>query len=267
MPDATVIVRTRDKADTIERTLAGLRRQTHRVEIVIVDSGSKDGTLDIARRYCDRLIEIPPTEFTYGGALNVGAQAAAGSVHFALSAHCVPEREDWIELSLEHYERSDVAGTGGYDHVPHGLPERSVVYQDKEMLRANPYWGFSNHASSWRSELWQRFPFNEELEAAEDREWSWRVLQEGWVIAMDRRLGVPTPHRVVEGYRAWYRRHRRESRDLARFVPLAPYTRLDALEEWWDVGGRRRRFGLRARVSPRRIAAIVAKYQGINDSP
>jgi hypothetical protein len=83
---------------------------------------------------------------------------------------------------------------------------------------------------------------------------------------MDPALGVPTPHRVVEGYRAWYRRHRRESRDLARFAPLAPYTRLDALREWWDVGGRRRRFGLRARTSPRRIAAIVAKYQGISDA-
>ncbi len=265
-PLASVIVRAKDKADTIERTLVQLRRQTVAVEIVMVDSGSTDGTLEIARRYCDQLIEIRPEQFSYGRALNIGAERAAAPIHFALSAHCAPDRQDWVERSLAHYERPDVAATSGYDNLAPGGRAPTVIYQDRAMLQADPYWGFSNHAGSWRANLWERYPFAERLGSSEDREWSWRVLEKGWVIAMDPALGVPTPHRVAEGYRAWYERHRREARDIATFAALAPYTAGDALLEWWDVSERRRRFGVRARISPRRLVAAVAKYQGVRDS-
>lgn len=265
-PLASVIVRAKDKANTIERALAQLRRQTVPVEIVVVDSGSTDGTLAIARLYCDQLIEIPPERFSYGRALNLGAERAAAPVHFALSAHCAPDRLDWVERSLAHYERSDVAATSGYDNLAPGGRPPTVIYQDLPMLRADPYWGFSNHAGSWRAELWERYRFHEGLDYSEDREWSWRVLEDGWVVAMDPHLGVGTPHRVGEGYRAWYSRHRRAARAIASFAPLAPYTAQDALREWWDVSERRRRFGVRARLSPRRVVAAVAKYQGIGDS-
>lgn len=262
---ATVIVRARDKAGTIERTLTALRGQTVAVEIIVVDSGSTDATPAIARRHCDRLLELPREEFTYGRALNLGAAAAGAPIHFALSAHCVPERADWVKRSLAHYERPDVAATSGYDHAPGGGAP-GVIHQDLSMLRANPYWGFSNHAGSWRAAVWERHRFDEELEYAEDREWSWRALEDGWVIAMDPSLAVGTPHRVDEGFRAWYSRERRAARAIAGFAPLAPYTARDALSEWWDVSERRRRFGLRARISPRRAIAAVAKYQGIADS-
>ena len=265
MPAASVIVRAKDKAETIERALSALRDQTVPVEIVVVDSGSTDGTLELARRWCDLLIEIPPEEFTYGSALNLGARAASAPVHFALSAHCAPGRRDWVERSLAHYERPDVAGTSGYDNLAPGGRPPTVIHQDLAMLRANPYWGYSNHAGSWRAELWERFPFDERLPTSEDREWSWRVLQEGYVIAMDPALGVPTPHRVEEGLRSYYHRHRRESRDFATFMPLPRYTARDALQEWWDVSERRRRFGIRARTSPWRMATLIAKYRGLRE--
>lgn len=265
-PAASVIVRTRDSARTVGRTLAALRAQTIPVEVVVVDSGSTDGTLEIVRPECDQLIEIRAEEFTYGRALNLGAEAAMAPFHFALSAHCAPERRDWIERSLCHYEDADVAGTGGYDNLAPGGAPPTVIHQDLEMLRENPFWGFSNHAGSWRAELWASHPFDERLGSSEDREWSWRVLSEGWVIAMDPALGVPTPHRVHEGYRAWYLRHRREARDIAGFAPLAPYSALDAVREWWEVGERRRRFGVRARISPRRVLALAAKRRGIADA-
>ena len=112
-PPASVIVRTRDAAATVERVFRALRAQTVESEILVVDSGSTDGTLDVARRWCDRLLTLSPSDFSFGRALNVGAAAARAPVHFALSAHCWPERTDWIERSLRHYERADAAGTSG----------------------------------------------------------------------------------------------------------------------------------------------------------
>jgi len=264
-PAASVIVRTKNKEVEIERALTGLRSQTVPVEIIVVDSGSTDGTVEVAKRYCDRLIEIPAAEFTYGHALNLGAAAASAPIHFALSSHCWPGRADWVERSLAHYEREDVAGTAGYGRVDATEPSDGVIYQDLALLEAHPFQGLSSHAGSWRASLWERFPYHEGLESAEDREWSWRVLKEGYVIAMDPQLGVGTPHRTAYGLRHWYRISRRDVRAIATFMPIGPYTRADVVRDWWKIGPLRRRFGVRARISPYRMLSLAARFRGIQD--
>jgi rhamnosyltransferase len=261
MPEATVIVRARDAAGTIERTLEGLRAQTVPVEIVVVDSGSSDTTIEIAQRYCDRLIQIPASEFSFGRALNIGARAARSPVHFAVSAHCVPGDPVWVERSLSHYERPEVAGTSGYGPPgPHG--QTGVVLQGFAELRAHPYWGYSNTAGSWRAEVWERFQFDEAIETAEDREWSWRVLETGYVIAMDPALEVASDHRRSAGLRHFYHRHRRETEVIARFAANRPYSIGAAVRDWWRAQGTDGRSAARVRSSPWHIAATLGRYTG-----
>lgn len=117
---ASVIVRSKNKESTIGFTLRALRRQSVPVEIVLVDSGSTDGTLQIAERTCDEIVRIRPEDFSYGGALNVGAERASGDVLFALSAHCVPKDDDWVAASLVEYRDPQVAGTNGEVRGPRG---------------------------------------------------------------------------------------------------------------------------------------------------
>jgi rhamnosyltransferase len=264
MPEAraSVIVRTKNEARAVERAFAALRAQTVSVEIVVVDSGSSDGTLEIARAWCDELVEIPPERFTYGRALNVGAERANAPFHFALSAHCAPARADWVERSLAHYERGDVAATNGIETFPDGTPVARVFYQDAAHARANPYWGFSNHASSWRGDVWRRFPFDERLEATEDREWSWRVLDAGWVIAFDPGLWVDMSHAWRASSRNVYRRKLRETRALAAFAPLPRYGLREALAEWWSPPDREHS-ALFHRLNYRRAAGLAGKYRGL----
>ncbi|HEU4449418.1 MAG TPA: glycosyltransferase family 2 protein [Gaiellaceae bacterium] len=261
-PGASVVVRAKDEARTIERTLAALRRQTVPVEIVVVDSGSTDGTVEIARRWSDRLIEIPAEDFTYGGALNLGAEAARAPFHFALSAHCFPERDDWVELSLRHYERDDVAGTNGIQTLPDGRPVDSVFHQGAEHARANVRWGFSNHASSWRAELWRRFPFDAGLTSSEDRKWALEVTAAGWVIAFDPALWVDLSHQWRGGALFQFRRKRLETRGLAELAALPPYRLRDALTEWWRVPDERHSAAFH-RLNYRRLAGIAGVYRGL----
>ena len=109
------------------------------------------------------MIELAPGTFSFGGALNTGAAAAVGDVHVALSSHCALPRRDWVERALGHYEQREVAGTHGCRHRPDRRPLEAVLLQDAAHARRHPYWGFSNHASSWRAEVWEQFRFDERL--------------------------------------------------------------------------------------------------------
>jgi rhamnosyltransferase len=276
---ASVIVRTRDKERTIGATLASLRAQTVAAEIILVDSGSTDRTLEIARESCDRVIEIPPEEFTYGRALNIGAEAASAPIHFALSAHCVADRTDWIERSLAHYQRADVAATNGLRefsererpderHDPfEGRRERGTTFfQDIEHARRHPFWGFSNHASSWRAGVWASFPFDESLDYAEDKEWARRVLGAGWLIAFDPALHVDMSHVWRTGLVEFYTRQKRAARAITTFATVQPYTARDLAADWWARGPGDHPLRVRRLANPLRTAGLIGRYRGFRQA-
>jgi rhamnosyltransferase len=231
--DASVIVRSKNKVETIEATLRSMRNQTSDVEIIVVDSGSTDGTLEIARRWADQIIEIPPEGFTYGGALNAGAASASASVHFALSAHCAPRQRDWVERSLLLYRDDRVVATNGAFVTPRGTPIDDCYLQTRADALAKPGWGFSNHASSWRASAWASMPFRTDLPACEDKEWSWRVIEAGWLIAYSPSLAVPSGHRRRQGPRQLHRRVSREAAAMVSLGAARPLTTPEAVRLWW----------------------------------
>jgi glycosyltransferase involved in cell wall biosynthesis len=256
---ATVIVRTFNSERTLPTTLAALARQTVRPEIVIVDSGSSDRTLALARPAADRIVELAPEEFSYGRALNRGAEVASGEVHLALSSHCAPSTDDWVERSLGHYARRDVAGTNGRAAAVDRHPPDEVIVQTG--ADADPFPMFSNHASSWRAAVWRDFPFDEELVASEDAEWSLRVRAAGWVIVFDPALLVPTDHRWQQGPRALYRRIRNETLGTAAFTRVEPLRTRDLVHHWWSAehhwpGS----VPWRQRVSPYRLIELAGRW-------
>lgn len=260
---ASVIVRAKNEENTIERALRSLRNQTVAAEIIVVDSGSTDRTRDLARPWCDMLIEIPAERFTFGRALNLGSSVATAPVHFALSAHCSADRVDWIERALCHFVRPDVAGAYGDLALADERPLQGVFYQDAAYARAHPYWGFTNHASCWRASVWERFPFDETLRAAEDKEWGLRVLQAGWVIAVDPGLWVDMAHVWRSGLLSYYRRQKRVAQALSGFETVSsPYRARDLLAEWTSQVGPDQRSPLRRRLSPMRSAGLIGKYRG-----
>ena len=264
---ASAIVRCRDEADTLEGTLRSLRRQTVEMEIVVVDSGSRDGSLDIARRWSDQVIEIAPETFTFGHALNVGARAATAPFHVAVSAHSRLEREDWVERAVAHYGRDDVAGVTGYHSLPDATPLSAPFHQDAAHAHAHPFWGFSNHASSWRASVWEDHPFNERLGAAEDREWAFRVLDAGWAIVVDPLLHIDLSHVWRSGLRELYLRQRGSAQAIASFADLPSYRLRDCLREWWAEMPDRRHSPLLYRLDYRRMVGLAGKYAGVRRAP
>ncbi|MGY1664583.1 glycosyltransferase [Geodermatophilus sp. SYSU D00696] len=262
-PDTSVIVRSRNKAKTIEATFQALRAQSRPVEIVVVDSGSTDGTVEIAKKWADVLIEIAPESFSYGRALNVGADAASGAIHFALSAHCRPTTNTWVEDSLSFYQDERVVGTCEAFRTPAGEPIQGVYLPPLDEARSQPAWGFSNHASSWRADTWRTFRFREDLPACEDKEWSWRVLAAGHHIAFSPQLFVPSGHRRSQGLVLLRRRVTREALAMVSLGVARPPTLSEAVAAWWGSfsAGSDRSVWIR-RLSPYRFAELAGAWAG-----
>lgn len=261
LPAPSVIVRTHNSARTVGQLLDDLAAQTVAHELIVVDSGSTDGTLALVGRRCDRLVELPAAEYRPGRALNVGTAAAAGAIVFAVSSHCRLPRAEWIERASALYADPRVAGTNGATRDRFGAPLHGVHLQVAADVRANPYWGFSNHAASWRRSVWAEHGFSESLPTAEDKEWALRVLEAGWSLAYHPALEVAMDHRWRQGTVHFLRRERTEAIALGSFLELSPYGVRELAAEWWRPPNPRHAL-TRERLNPRRIAGLVGRYLG-----
>jgi len=198
------VVRTYNEAAFLGRLLDVLDAQlgvTASREVIVVDSGSTDGTPDIARDRGVNLIEISKAAFDYSKALNLGIEQGDGDVIAILSAHAIPCTTDWLAVMLSHFEGDSVAGVycrqvpwpGAYwrEVVRIGrMFEASSRTFDSGNARGDV--AFSNAASCIRRSVWQARPFN--LPAAEDIEWATTVVADGHRIVYEARVAVYHSH-------------------------------------------------------------------------
>ena len=257
---ASVIIRARDEASGIGEVLTLLKAQTMPHEVVVVDSGSTDATVAIARSQGARVLEIEPESFTFGSALNAGCREVDGDVLVALSAHAFPRSPAWLERMVGHFADPSVACACGERVDERFAALREPVRQDLARLEAWPFWGYSNGAGGFRASLWRERPFREDLPGSEDREWSRWALARGGVCVLDPALVVDHDH-SRDGLRQSFDRYAREARGFAMFLDLPPYRVSDMVGEWWrDQGGHRSL--ARARMDPRRAARLAGRWWG-----
>ena len=258
----SVVIRARDEAAEIGGVLDRLAEQTEVPEVIVVDSGSRDGTLDeVRRRPAVRLIEMPAAKFTFGRALNLGAAAATAPVIVALSAHAMPPDREWVARMATWFEDPSVACAFGERVDPAFRRLDGPFRQDAAHARAHPFWGYGNGSGGFRADLWRARPFREDLPGAEDREWAIAVLEaHDAVCVLDPALAVDHDH-SRDPLRVAFERYRREARGFSMFLDLPPYGVRDLVAEWWgDQGGHRSR--ARARLDPRRMARLAGKWRG-----
>lgn len=105
-PRISIIIPTLREERFLERTLENLKSLTLPHEIIITDGGSTDGTLDIARRYTDKItVWTHPHRQTFGQAKNAGAALATGEFLVFIDADVlVPEPQEFFEEMLRAFD-------------------------------------------------------------------------------------------------------------------------------------------------------------------
>jgi glycosyltransferase involved in cell wall biosynthesis len=123
----TVAIPTLNADRGFERTLAAVRSQQTdaEVELLICDSGSRDGTVSMARRFGARVIEIPPSSFSHGGTRNLLMSEARGAHVAFLTQDAVPAGGGWLAELLRGFSLAPDVGLvfGPY----RAAPEASVM--------------------------------------------------------------------------------------------------------------------------------------------
>ena len=172
----SVVVRCKDEMPYAERTFQALARSN--VHVIVVDSGSKDGSREAASSAGFDVIDIVPSAYVPGRVLNDAMRRTDGDVVVFVNADAVPMTPHAVELLAEACRKGAAASYGR--QVPRGNARTTTR---RDLARAYPEDArgprighfFSMAASAIRRDLWQVVPFDEDLRFSEDVDWTWRV--------------------------------------------------------------------------------------------
>lgn len=206
----SVVIPVKDGGLDLVRCLEAIARQQveEEVEVIVVDSGSSDGSAERARNLGARVHEILPEEFSHGGARNLGADLATGEIVVFTSQDAYAADENWLAaLVAPLRERTDVAGVYGRqlpheDAIPseryfldflYGPEPRTQRLTDPERLSFQATL-FSNVSAAVPRVVLERYPLAADVVMSEDQEWSRRVLGAGLAIVYEPRAAVRHSH-------------------------------------------------------------------------
>jgi glycosyltransferase involved in cell wall biosynthesis len=219
---ASIIIRTLNEARWLPALLGTIRTQDFpgNVEIVLVDSGSTDGTMEIAAAHNCRIVTIRKEEFTFGRSLNIGCNAAKNEHLVFISGHCIPVHGDWLRrLILPLAEGTAYAYGRQIGHATTKFSERQVFAKYfPASVTAAPGGIFCHNANAaLRTDVWARHPFDEDLTGLEDMELAKRLIRDGEIVAYVPEAAVYHIH--DESWRKIQLRYEREAIALQKIMP------------------------------------------------
>ena len=221
---ASVIVPTFNAGADFERLLKGLSNQgtTFDYEILVIDSGSTDGTAELARRYGASVYRVSRNEFGHGATRNLGVSLASGEYVAFIVQDAVPLDERWLAPMVENLEHDEmVAGVYGRQLPrPESSPLTRVLVnswptadlQRREQFVSPPTLydmllpderrslaTFDNVSSCVRRSVWEAIPF-EPTHFGEDLRWGKKVVEAGYKIVYEPRSAVFHSHERGASY-------------------------------------------------------------------
>jgi len=275
---ASIVIRTLNEAEYLDDLLDMIARQQTpglEYETVLIDSGSTDGTVEIARKHGCRITTISKQEFSFGRSLNRGCEFAHGGILVFISGHCVPVDEMWLQRLCQPLIDGQVSYTYGRQVGDDGnyFSERRIFAKYFPEACAIPQEGFfcNNANSAVLRSAWNTHHFDEELTGLEDMALAKLLVADGHKVGYV--ADAPVFHHHTETWAKIRRRFEREALALQQIMPEVHLSRWDVLRYilssvWFDWRSAARHHNLRAHwydILRYRIAQYVGSYMGNND--
>lgn len=237
VPLVTVVILTKNGGSEFESCLSRVfaQRVDWPFEVIIIDSGSRDNTLEIARRFPTRLIQIKSEQFNHGETRNLGAKHAKGQYIVFLTQDAIPCDENWLSALIANFTDKQVAGvfsrqipkrncniltrraleswvTGRRQRVVRFIRNKAE-YEKLSPMEKYLLATFDNVSSCIRRSVWEQFSFAH-ASFGEDIEWSKTVLEAGYKIVYEPESKVSHSHNrsVLYEFKRTYVDHRNLNR-------------------------------------------------------
>lgn len=208
-PRASVVIPTKDAGSGFQETLEAILGQAfpEPFDVIIIDSGSRDGTVELCRRFPVRLIQIPPSAFGHGTTRNQALAEAQGEFVALTVQDAVPADSGWLGALVQPMiDNPQVAGVYGRQ-VPrpdashlaqqrnrlwYGSQESQVVqhlgdaeeWQSLSFEERRELTRFDNVTGCLRRSVWQEIPFPP-YDYAEDVGWALLAIKAGYKLVYE----------------------------------------------------------------------------------
>ncbi|WP_306250429.1 glycosyltransferase family 2 protein [Parvularcula sp. IMCC14364] len=240
-PEISIVFRALNEEKWFDQALAACRQQRLDgldFEIVLIDSGSTDRTIEIAECHDCRITHISKSEFSFGRSLNRGCAFARGQYLVFISAHCIPTHDRWLQELVQPL----VAGKASYTYGRQVGHDEVTKFSEHRLFNkyfpegdAIPQEGFfcNNANAAILREVWEQYPFDEEVTGLEDMVLAKQLQQLGHKIAYV--ASAPVTHVHEESQKQTQNRYYREALVLRDIMPEVHFSLLDFVR-YFTVG-------------------------------
>jgi L-ascorbate metabolism protein UlaG (beta-lactamase superfamily)/glycosyltransferase involved in cell wall biosynthesis len=231
---ASIVIRTLNEAIHLGELLQSIEMQNTNglaFEVILVDSGSNDGTVEIATRHNCHIYHINRDEFSFGRSLNIGCEAASGDILVFISGHCVPTGELWLQNLCQPILDNQAQYTYGRQigSVESQFSECQIFskYYPKAISSLKDDFFCNNANSAILRSTWEEYLFDEEITGLEDMDLAKRLVNNGGKVAYTPSANVVHYH--SESWAHIKRRFEREAIALQKIMPQVQVSLFDTL--------------------------------------
>jgi len=133
----SIVIPTKNAGADFRLLLDSLRKQKYiaEIELIVIDSGSTDGTDSLAAEYGARIYRIHPDEFHHGKTRNLGASKTGGEYIVFMTQDAIPENEYLIFHLITAMQ---------FDKKIMAVCPRQIARQDADFYASFNTWYFTN---------------------------------------------------------------------------------------------------------------------------
>lgn len=267
MPSVSVFIPVKDGARYLERLLAAVREQGPEIELLVIDSGSRDGSVELARTGGATVHEIPPEEFGHGRTRNLAMELTSGDIVCFLTQDAVPA-PGWLDAHIAAFELDPRVGAVYGPHLPWPDTSPAIARElegffaemapdgEPALQRAGDLAFLSNVNAAYSRACWEQVRF-EDIAYAEDQAFGRAMLAADWTKVFHPGAAVYHAHDYgpVEFTRRYFDEYRGLRETVGHVEPARPRHAISEIRA--GVDGDRRWMAEQGWSGSRRAAGTV----------
>jgi O-antigen biosynthesis protein len=228
----SVVIPVKDGGQLLERVLSAARAQGPD-ELIVIDSGSRDGSVEVARAAEAEVIQIEPQQFGHGRTRNLGAERASGELIAFLTQDAVPT-DGWLDALRDSFGLAERVGAVYGPHLPLEDTSPMIARELTDFFagfspngspvvqrQGDPVF-LSNVNACYLRACWEQIRFPD-VPYAEDQAFAAAMLEAGWAKVYNPGAAVLHAHDYgpVEFMRRYFDEYRGLRETIGHVEPIS----------------------------------------------